>query len=187
MTAASTKAVVALGFFTALIGGAVAGLLASRYMQPATPVVVAGQSSLSEELQLTPDQQAQIRRIWQGVQGLNESAAGATAALDRWRTDQWARLLNDEQRKQFEKIQLEYEDRFTAMNAKRDLAFKDAVAKTKQLLNEQQRQHYEEILARRMGSGAGGEALPGSTHPMPTTTISGPSVSEGLHRLGDLG
>jgi Spy/CpxP family protein refolding chaperone len=173
MAAGKIKAILALGFTAAILAGGAAGLLLSRYVKPAPPVVATGTAPLSVELKLTADQQSQIRRIWEQVQGINESSYDAGQMLNHWRDDQVLKLLSDEQKKAFEKINSEYADRYTAMKAKRDLAFKDAVEKTKQLLNAEQRIRYEQILAKRLGQeGGNGPTQPGSTHPSETFSAS---------------
>lgn len=179
MAAGKTKAIVAIGFAVALLGGGAAGLLLSRYVKPAPPAVVPGAAPLSVELKLSADQQSQIRQIWEQVQGVNASSYDTAQMLEHWRDDQVLKLLNDDQKKAFEKINAEYSDRYTAMTAKRDLAFKDAVEKTKRLLNEDQRRRYEQILAKRLGEeGGAGPTQPGSTHP--SETISASAVSHGV-------
>lgn len=178
MAHGKTKAIVAIGFAAALIGGGAAGLLASRYVHPAGPVIVPGEASLSAELQLTRDQQSQIRQIWEQVQKTNQQSYDDGQALDQWRTDQIVKLLNPQQLQEFHKINADYLDRYTAMTSKRQLAFDEAVAKTKKLLNAEQRQRYDQILTKRIGSGGATETPPGSTHPAPT--ISASSVSKGV-------
>jgi hypothetical protein len=179
MAAGKTKAIVAIGFGVALLGGGAAGLLLSRYTKPAPSVVVPGAAPLSVELQLSADQQSQIRQIWEQVQSINESSYDSGQMLNHWRDDQVLKLLNDEQKKAFEKINGQYAERYTAMKAKRDLAFKDAVEKTKQLLNADQRRRYEQILAKRLGEeGGSGPTQPGATHP--SETISASAVSHGV-------
>lgn len=179
MAHGKTKAIVAFGFAAALIGGGAAGMLASRYVRPAAPqVVVAGEASLSAELQLSKDQQSQIRQIWEQEQKTNQQSYDDGQALDQWRTDQIVKLLNPDQLKEFQRINSEYQDHYTAMMSKRQLAFDQAVAKTKQLLNDEQRRRYDEIRARRMGTGSPTEPQRDSTHPSPT--ISASSVSKGV-------
>jgi hypothetical protein len=58
------------------------------------------------------------------------------------------------------------------MTSKRELAFKDAVEKTKRLLDDKQRQRYEQILARRMGIEGSNSVQPESTPPAPTFSAS---------------
>lgn len=174
MAHGKTKAIVAIGFAAALVGGGAAGLLASRYVHPASTALMPAEASLSTELQLTKEQQSQIRQIWEQVRDLNQNSYNDGEALNQWRNDQTVKLLNPAQLKEFQKVNSEYQDRYTAMTAKRQLAFDQAVAKTKQLLNNEQRKLYDQILAKRMATG--GEPQPSSTHPAPTFSAS--SVSK---------
>lgn len=178
------KVLVAIGFLAALLGGAAAGLLLSRYVRPAAPAIVAGDVPLSTELQLSNEQRNQIRQIWEQVRTLNQGSFEDGQALNTWRDDQILKLLSGDQKKEFERINLEYQERYTAMTAKRESAFRQAVAKTKQLLNDDQRKRYEQILNRRgvQGENAGPSD---STHPAPT--ISAVGLGGGLFRLGQLG
>jgi uncharacterized membrane protein len=179
MATTKTKTIIAIGFVAALLGGTAAGVLLSRYVQPAPPEVAPANAPLSAELQLSADQQAHIRQIWENVQTLNQGSYEAGQMLNHWRDDEVMKLLSDDQKKEFEKINGQYQERYTAMTAKRELAFKDAVARTKHLLNEDQRRRYEQILAKKMGGEGGNSAVqPGSTHP--SETISASAVSRGV-------
>lgn len=178
MAAGKTRFVVALVFVAALLGGAAAGMLASRYVHPVAEVVVPGEASLSAELQLTQQQQTQIRQIWEQMRDQIQLSYQQGEGLDQWRNDQIVKLLNDEQKKQFGQVNIEYLNRFTAMTSKRELAFKDAVEKTKRLLDDKQRQRYEQVLARRMGIAGSNSVQPESTRP--ATTFSASSVPQGV-------
>jgi Spy/CpxP family protein refolding chaperone len=169
MATGRAKALIALGFAAALLGGASAGLLLDRYVRPPGPAVVAGDVPLSTELQLTADQRTQIRQIWEQVRTLNQGSFDDGQALEHWRDDQILKILSGAQVKDFEKINNEYQERYTAMTAKRGLAFKEAVARTKQLLTEEQRRRYEQILARR-GVQEDDGVQPGSTRPASTVS-----------------
>jgi Spy/CpxP family protein refolding chaperone len=151
MATRKTTALIGVVFVTALVAGGAAGMLATRYLAPATPVVVTGELPLSEALQLTPTQRDQIRQIWESVRSINEKAYGEGEMLGHLRDDEILKILNDDQKKEFFRINQEYQEKYTAMDARRKLAFNDAVEKTKQLLNEDQRRRYEQILANRMG------------------------------------
>lgn len=161
MATRKTAGLLAVVFVTALVAGGAAGMLVTRYSAPAKPVVVTGELPLSEELHLSPAQRDQIRRIWESVRSTNEKSYSEGQMLGQLEYDEIFKLLNDDQKKQFKQIHQEYQDRYTAMTAKRELAFQDAVEKTKQLLNDDQRRRYEQILARRLA--------PDST-PAPTST-----------------
>jgi hypothetical protein len=156
----------------ALLGGAAAGLLLSRYVRPAAPAIVAGDVPLSAELRLSADQRDQIRQIWEQVRTQNQASVEDAESINAWRDNQVLKLLTDDQKKEFQKIHLEYYDRWTAMNSKREQAFREAVAKTKQLLNEDQKKRYDQILERR-GVEGDDAARPVSTHPAPAISSFG--------------
>ena len=151
-------ALIALVFLTALVAGGAAGMLVARYVAPprSPQPVVTGELPLSEELQLNPAQRDQIRQIWESVRAQNDASFNQGEMLQHLRDDQILKLLNDDQRREFARVNQEYTDRFTALTAKRESTFNEAVAKTKQVLTESQRRRYDAILARRL-------AQPGST------------------------
>lgn len=152
MATRRSSALIAVVFAAALVAGGAAGMLATRYLEPAQPVTPAGELPLSEALQLTPDQREQIRQIWESVRSINQNSYAETQMLQHLEDDEILKLLNDEQKKEFVRIHQVYQDKFTAADAKRKRAFDEAVEKTKQLLNPDQRRRYEEILARRLGT-----------------------------------
>lgn len=153
METSKTRAIFVAAFALALLGGVAAGVLVARYLaRPAEPTPTAN-ASLSEELQLTPAQQDQMRQIWQGMRNTANDCYEQAQSIERARQDAYMKLLTEEQKKQYEKIHQDYQDRFTALTARRQDAFAQAVAQTKKLLNETQRHRYEAILSRRLGQG----------------------------------
>lgn len=141
----------------AMSAGVVAGLLASRLpsaagQQPAatnpvqTAPPAAFERTLADELQLRPAQREQMREIWEGVRGTVHDTFTDAQNLQKERDEALVALLNDEQRVKFAKISKDYADRFEALTKKRDRTFEEAVEKTKQILDEPQREKYDEIL-----------------------------------------
>lgn len=171
----------AVVFVAALVAGGAAGMLATRYFAPAQPEAPAGELPLSEALQLTPDQREQIRQIWESVRSVNQNSYAETQMLQHLEDDEILKLLNDEQKKEFARIHQVYQDKFTAADAKRKLAFDQAVEKTKQLLNAEQRRRYEEILTRRLGPESPSER-PASTTTRPVSDS--PAASASFHSPG---
>jgi Spy/CpxP family protein refolding chaperone len=154
----------------ALSAGVVAGLLASRLpvssgrsdgVPPSAAPVPGGsmEKSLSEELQLTPDQREQMRGIWEGVRDRMHQAFDEANDLQRQRDQRLVEILaTDEQRAQFAKISKEFEEKYNQIARERDEAFNAAVDKTKKLLSDQQRTKYEQILKRNVRPGSLGGA-----------------------------
>jgi len=151
MKGAKTRIVVVLVFSLALLGGVAVGVLAERYASPASPPVITANVSLTEELQLTPAQQVGMRTIWQSMREQATDYYAQAQAIERERQDAYMQILTDDQKKQYEKIQRDYQDRFTKLTASRQGAFDHAVKATKNLLNEEQRRRYDIILSKRLG------------------------------------
>ena len=144
----------------ALGAGVVAGVLASRLpvateeASPTHPVPAPGvePTPLAHELNLTADQQAQMRGIWEGVRGRVHGTFDEAQRLQRERDEALVSLLNDEQKAKFQRIAQDYSDRFDKLSQERKSTFDEAVAKTRRLLSDEQRQKYDEILKKRVGS-----------------------------------
>jgi Spy/CpxP family protein refolding chaperone len=140
----------------ALSAGIVAGILAARLpvaraAQTTADASSVGEGSLSQELDLTPDQQAQMRSIWEPVRGHVHETFQYAQRLQKERDEALVALLNDEQKARFEKISQDFANRFQELSKSRDRTFTDAVQKTRRLLNDIQRKKYDEILKNRVG------------------------------------
>ena len=140
----------------ALGAGVVAGVLASRLPvateETSHPVPGVEPTPLAHELNLTADQQAQMRGIWEGVRGRVHGTFDEAQRLQRERDEALVSLLNDEQKAKFQRIAQDYSDRFDKLSQKRKTTFDEAVTKTRRLLNDEQRRKYDEILKKRVGS-----------------------------------
>jgi hypothetical protein len=147
-----TKFVILAVFTLAILGGGTAGILAGRYVAPAS-TSVSGTLPLSEALQLSPDQRDQIRVIWEAMRDEADDCYRQAEWLNQERENDLMKILTDEQKLAYQKIHHDYVDRYTALDAKRQLAFNHAVEHTKLLLSPSQRQRYETILAGRLGHG----------------------------------
>ena len=160
----------------ALGAGVAAGMLASRATPPASsgnsttaPAAPIDRTPLVQELNLSPEQRDRMREIWEGVRGdVHETFADAQR-LQRQRDDALVALLTDEQKAQFEKISQDFKNQFDDLARKRDKVFQSAVERTRQLLNDEQRQRYDAILKTSVGPD-GRPHEPGLPPPPPTTT-----------------
>jgi len=159
----------------AMSAGVVAGLLASRLpsaagpqspatSNPTVPPPASFERTLADELALRENQREQMREIWEGVRGTVHATFDDAQNLQKERDEALVALLNDEQRVKFAKISQDYANRFNALTKKRDATFEDAVAKTKNILDPEQRAKYEEILRThvRRGPPAGIPPPPGT-------------------------
>jgi Spy/CpxP family protein refolding chaperone len=140
---------------TALAAGAgtVGGLLMARgadagAQAPPSPAPPGDRdrTPLVEDLQLTPDQREQMRVIWEGVRHKAHAAYEDAQRLQKQRDEAIIRLLNDEQKAQFEKISKDHAQRFDELRRRRDETFESGVEQTKKLLDDTQRQKYDQIL-----------------------------------------
>jgi hypothetical protein len=142
-----SKAMLFVAFALTLAAGAAGGLLISRArITPATTVI---QTSPLDELQLSTDQTAQMRRIWEGVRNSAQEYETRGAALRLARDKAMENLLTDEQKARFEKVNLDYNAQLTTMDAQRKATFGQAVSDTEKMLNPTQRATYQRILRQR--------------------------------------
>lgn len=172
-----TSALITLVFIVALVAGGAAGMLLTRYLAAPKPAPTSADLTLSEELQLRPGQREQIRQIWESVRTVNDKSYADAEMLQHLEDDAIMKILTPDQQKDFARIHQEYRDRFDAMKAKRETAFREAVAKTKQVLDADQRRRYEQILARRLGSdpAVGAPAATQPAGPSSSFTFSSPT------------
>lgn len=132
-------------FVVAFAAGVAVGVVGSR--RPAG----GGRSSwLSRELDLSKEQRAQMLKIWSGAMDtLRKDHRERRRDIRETRNTAVQALLTPEQKKQYAKIQSDYEAKSAALSAARRKAFEDAVRRTKEILTEAQRKRYEELLKKR--------------------------------------
>jgi len=164
-------------FVLALGAGLVVGMAAAKRGAAAqmTPAAQPQQRpKLAVALNLTPQQQEQMKAIWSGVmQGTNDRRK----ALDKDRDDAINRLFTSEQKAEYDRIQAEYNARSSDLKTDRQRHIDEAVEQTKKILNDAQRQKYEQMVKDRgghgghhgFGTGGGGQGRNG-----PTTKPAGP-------------
>jgi Spy/CpxP family protein refolding chaperone len=146
------KAIVVVGFLVAFAAGGSAGLLVQPPPVPRDPG-----SWLTGELNLTPEQRAQMKEIWSTTMG------------DAWRRYNEQRhavkeqtqaavkaLLSNEQRAQYDAIMAQQEQKYAELNKERRDAFTAAREKTRQILTDEQRARYDELTAKRGEPGSHG-------------------------------
>jgi Spy/CpxP family protein refolding chaperone len=140
-----------------LSAGVVAGMLVSRLPATAEPAGAGphgppGMSpALVEQLQLTPQQQDEMKKIWEGVRGDVQQCFQRAQDLQKQRDDKILEMLTPEQKAQFEKISTDYAQRFDSVTQEREHAFQTAVDRTRSLLNDTQREKYDQIIKNRLG------------------------------------
>ncbi len=138
--------------FLALSAGVVAGMLVKRLpgTSAKSELTPAASMSLSEQLQLTPQQRKQMRVIWEPIRNEIQQCFRQANDLQHQRDDDIVALLNDQQKAQFEKLSKKYADRYAKLDAKRERTFQDAVERTRKILNDTQRAQYDKIIADRL-------------------------------------
>jgi Spy/CpxP family protein refolding chaperone len=141
-----------LGFAVAFAAGIVVGVQ-NRYFIPGSMSKGTGHedrhSWLVGELNLTADQQKQLNDIWSDAfhRGGHENE-DQRKEIHKQRDDAISALIHSEDKPAYEQIQKNYSDQMSALEQQWHSSFESAVEKTKQILTPQQRQKYEEILAR---------------------------------------
>jgi Spy/CpxP family protein refolding chaperone len=134
----------------ALSAGVVAGLLASRLPVSTNPLPVPPpggmERSLAEELNLSEEQRTKMRGIWETVHGDVNRTFEDAIKLEQQRDEALVAILTDEQKAQFEKISKDFAGRFDGLSRQRDQIFGKAVEDTRKVLDETQKQKYEQIL-----------------------------------------
>ncbi len=139
-----TRVALLLSFVLVLAAGFAVGRLSARAQRRG------GRDSwLGRELDLTGEQREQMRAIWSEVMGrLHRDRGERRRELAAERDRAVERLLSEEQVNQYQQIMDEYERGLQALREEREAAFREAVARTKQMLTPVQRAKYEEMLER---------------------------------------
>jgi hypothetical protein len=106
---------------------------------------------LVEELNLSSDQQVQMRRIWENVRTQVQDCFQRASNLQKERDQEILKLLNDQQKAEFEKIAKRFREVDRNITAEREQIFNSAIHETRALLTDDQRQKYDQILKARLG------------------------------------
>lgn len=145
-----TKLVVVTGFIIAFLAGAMAGLSFHRGGPMSGPPGPGGRESfLANQLDLTADQQAKMKAIWQDV-----SHRGGPGQRDkrmqmrREQEDAVSKLIRPEDKAAYDKIVADYKNKFDQMDSDGRKAFQQAVEKTKAILTPDQLKKYDTLLNR---------------------------------------
>jgi len=146
-----TRIIVIVGFLIAFGAGAVVGLQLRTAPARATeqPAQAPRSSWLRTELGLTPEQNEQMKNIWEGLHNSGRSYEDRRHRLRDERDEAIAALLAPSVMGDYDRVLADYSNKLTALGQERDKAFGEAVEKTKQILTPQQRSKYEEFLKRR--------------------------------------
>lgn len=146
-----TTTVLMAVFVLALGAGVVAGTLVSRLPSSPTGPSSAGEHSPLDELQLNASQREQMRVIWEDVQKLSSQCLVDGQLAQKDRDDTIFKMLNPEQKAQWDRINTELAGKLKALSDRREAAFKKAVDRTESILNDSQRKVYDQMISKRVG------------------------------------
>jgi Spy/CpxP family protein refolding chaperone len=146
-----TRIIVIVGFLIAFGAGAVVGLQLRTTPVRATeqPMQEQRPSWLRSELNLTAEQNEQMKNIWEGLHNSGRGYEDRRRRLRDERDEAIAALLAPSVMGDYDRILQDFSNKLTAMAQERDKAFAAAVEKTKTILTAEQRAKYEEFLKRR--------------------------------------
>jgi Spy/CpxP family protein refolding chaperone len=192
------KIMVVIGFLIAFAAGLAVGVemrrpsVAQGPMPVEPPTRTTGPATrgsrspggwIASELKLSPDQRKKMDAIWSEVaKGGREEMDKERDALRKHRDEAILALVGTDNKVKYDEIQKNYRDRQQAMERKMRGRFEKAVEDTKLILDPEQREKYEQLLARhrppdRDGRGRGGPGSSGGPR--------GPGGSENFeHRRG---
>ena len=161
--------VTVLAIAAGVVIGMVASRLPSRNATAAPPVQSSEATGLAADLNLSPAQSDEMKKIWEAVRDDLRQGFSKAESLQRQRDEEIAGLMTTEQRQQFEKLTKKYANQYDDLQESRRKTFDNAVARTRNLLNDQQRHRYDAILKSRVRPGDG-LAFPTGDDVMTTTT-----------------
>jgi Spy/CpxP family protein refolding chaperone len=130
-------------FVVAFAAGTTVGMLVERSSHPPRPG-----SYISDRLKLDEQQRQQMRVIWSEVMEGGEGRFGNRRALMEERDKALRDLLTDEQKARHDEILAEYERKRAELAAEREARRKEAEKQTLEILTEEQRKKFQEMLNR---------------------------------------
>jgi hypothetical protein len=97
-----------------------------------------------------------MRSIWEGVRDNVHETLTQAQVVQRERDAAIVAILTDSQKARYAALTQQAAERLAALNSQREQAFHDGVDKTRKILNDMQRQTYDNIIRDRVGSGSEG-------------------------------
>lgn len=165
-----TRLMVTGGFVVAFLAGLIVGL--TRLAPQAPQAGGDGDrprdrgSWLVEQLSLTPDQQQQMKAIWdEAAKSGHRQQRDQRRRMKETLDAEIAALIREEDRPRYEQLRADYDAKIAAMEAEWKRAFQNAVERTKAILTPEQREKYESILARQQWDGGQRDRNRGTTRP----------------------
>lgn len=126
----------------------ISGIFIGRNVGHPFPPPPHDRSWLTDELHLTDAQKEQMRQIWSDMlRGPGPRHFDQRRQAARERDEAIAKLIMPQQKSAYDAIIEKYNQDVTQLSKDRETAYKLAVEKTKAILNPQQREKYEKMLA----------------------------------------
>jgi hypothetical protein len=144
-------------FILAFAAGLASAVAVERWHQPRARG--GAESWLSRELNLRPEQVEKMRDIWGSLArdaSQQQEEARKRDALKQWRDEAIRQLIPADRRSELDKIQDQYSVKLNELADQRRQSFELAEAKTKAILNDEQKVKYEAILSHRPEGRRGG-------------------------------
>jgi len=151
-----TKTAVIFGFLVAFGAGLMVGMRPHVAPDTSPTTRPSGRSGgpmggwMTAELNLTPVQQEQLKKIWEepGLRGRGREMDDKRRQFRKERDDAMAALIRPEDKAAFDQIQQDYTDKTGVMESDMRAGFQKLVEHTKEILTAEQREQYEVMLKR---------------------------------------
>ena len=153
------KLLLVFGFLVAFCAGVAVGpKLWPAAMALPTTRPTDRESWLTTELNLTPEQQEQMKKIWSDTAHRgNRESEDRRRQFRKERDDAIAALISPGDKEKYEQVLKTYADRDAAINRQWWDSYQATVERTKQILTAEQRLKYEELLKNRQAAHAARE------------------------------
>ena len=150
-----TRVILAGSLSLVFAAGISLGLLVGR--KPAAAPRPSPGSWLTQELNLSPEQREQMKKIWFESMGEGfRRDSEQRRAFAQERDQQIRDLLGPQQQQRYEAVQAQYAKRLEELSQQRKARFEEAVARTKKILTPEQVVKYDQMLKQQREHGPGG-------------------------------
>jgi len=143
------KLILIFSYLLTFAGGVTVGMLIS--WQEPTPPPVVQKPGMFSELGLTEEQHKKIREIWSSTMKDGLPRMQIKHNLSRVRDEAISKIITDQQRDQYDRIQAEYRASVEVFYKAREKAYKEAVEKTRAVLTPEQAEKYDNLIKKHRG------------------------------------
>lgn len=147
---ARIKSILIIAFLVVFAAGLMVGMVRGR--STATAVINAHPdraSFLTAQLNLTPDQEEKMHKIWSEVMKNGPGGGQHVGELDKERDDAIRAMLSEDQKSRYDQIVHEYRAKADAMRAEMHRRIDEAERRTREILTDSQRVKFDEITRER--------------------------------------